>query len=307
MSVEIDFIDWLTKQQPPRASAGSLTAGVGDDMAGVRLGTDTVWVSSDMLLDGVHFESARHGFRAIGRKAAACSLSDCAAMAVEPVGLTASIALPKGATTEDAKALYLGLRGAADAFDCPVMGGDTTVWPHPLAIDVTALGRPFPGIAPVRRNGACVGDTLYVTGPLGGSLQGRHMTFSPRVREARLLAESLGKHLHAMMDISDGLSLDLHRMCIASGVGAELEERLLERVLSEAAKTASERDGRSALDHALSDGEDFELLISCAQSDASVPGVALFPVGVITERGYTLVKQDGETVILEPKGFEHDA
>ncbi|MCG3129432.1 MAG: Thiamine-monophosphate kinase [Phycisphaerae bacterium] len=245
--------------------------------------------------------------RAIGRKAVACNLSDCAAMAVRPVAATVSLALRRGMTMQQANDLMRGAAAAAKEFDAQIAGGDTTVWDHPLAIDVAIVAEPYAGVQPVQRGGARAGDRILVTGPLGGSLLGRHMTFTPRVREARRLSRRLGARLHAMMDISDGLLLDLHRICAASGVGVCLVEEEVRQAVSAAARRAGDRDGRSALDHALCDGEDFELLIAAAVEDSEVRrlGVPLIPIGWIRKGGFVMRLASGRMRRLKPAGYVH--
>jgi thiamine-monophosphate kinase len=227
-------------------------------------------------------------------------------MAVRPVAAAVSVALPPGWQLADSQQLYGGMREMADAFDCSIVGGDTTGWAQRLAIDAALIGEPFPGVTPVRRDGAKVGDALLVTGKLGGSLLGRHLKFTPRVREARTLAEAWGDALHAMMDISDGLSLDLHRMCRASNVGAILEQNLLSEIVHLDAVAASERDERSPLEHALSDGEDFELLLAVdPKAAASTLPTTVYRVGVVTDAGLKLRQADGTKRALTPEGYEH--
>jgi thiamine-monophosphate kinase len=286
--------------------------GIGDDMAMVAAGGGgTVLIGSDMLMDGVHFDTAVHALDQIGRKAIACSLSDCAAMAVEPVAATVSVAWPEGGTLDDPKKLFEGMWSMAREFNCAIVGGDTTSWKHPLAIDVAMIATEYPDQHPVQRSGALVGDTLYVTGPLGGSRLGRHMSFTPRVAEARSLAATMGQHLHAMMDISDGLSLDLHRLCEASGVGAELIEDLLEAVISDDARASaaeSESAGTSPLDHTLNDGEDFELLLAVgceAPEPPAIKDVYLHPIGRVVAEGVSIRRRSGEVQPVEPGGYEH--
>ncbi|MCH7813364.1 MAG: thiamine-monophosphate kinase, partial [Planctomycetes bacterium] len=267
-----------------------------------------VLVTSDMLLDGVHFDTTEHSFEQIGRKALACSLSDCAAMAVRPVAATVSVAWPVGGDVEGMKRLFEGLWQVANEYGCAIVGGDTTSWRSPLAVDVTVLAAPYAEHRPVRRSGARVGDTLYVTGPLGGSRLGRHLSFKPRVGEAHSLAMHLSPHLHAMMDLSDGLSLDLHRMCEASGVGAELAEALLKRVISDDARRVADADGSDPLDHALSDGEDFELLLAVgddASEPPSIEDVFLHPIGQVTAGGVSIKRGDGTAAPLAAQGYEH--
>ena len=135
------------------------------------------------------------------------------------------------------------------------------------------------------------------------------MTFTPRVHEARRMAETFGRHLHALMDISDGLSLDLHRMCEASGVGAVLvRDRVLE-VADPDAHRASERDGQSVLSHVLEDGEDFELLAamdpSARPTDRAAKELGLTQVGRVTRTDVVLEDADGTTQPLEPRGYDH--
>ena len=279
------------------------------EVGGEQLATSAaVLLTSDMLLDGVHFEAKVHSWEQIGRKAIACGLSDCAAMAVRPVAATVSVAWPAGSDADGMKGLFEGLWEIARQFDCAIVGGDTTSWPSPLAVDVAVLAAHYQDHPPVRRSGARAGDTLYVTGPLGGSRLGRHLTFTPRVREAHSIAGSLGPDLHAMMDLSDGLSTDLHRMCEASGVGAELVEGLLEGIISDDARRASTQDDVPALDHALNDGEDFELLLA-VRGDAPAPPTIedafLHPIGNVTEAGVSIRKRDGCVQPVPPRGYEH--
>lgn len=282
---------WLASRH--RAAASAVRIGIGDDMAMVQssgaarsLG-GAVLVTADMLMDGVDFETAVHPPELIGRKAMAASLSDCAAMAVRPRFALASVALPRTWSMRDARRLYSGLEALGRAYDCELIGGDTNSWRHPLVIDVMILAEPWPGILPVRRGGVRVGDIICVTGQLGGSLwagksrnaktpkrrharevrgQGtpRHLVFEPRVREAHWLAARLGNGLHAMMDLSDGLSTDAARMARASSCGIEFCEEAVKVVASPAAKAASGEDHRNILDHVLNDGEDFELLFAVA-------------------------------------------
>ncbi len=300
---ELALVDWLRARFI--ADPARVPIGIGDDAAAVRMDGTLVAITTDMLLDGVHFDTERHGYELIGRKAIACSLSDCAAMACTPRAATVSIALPRTMTFEQVQELYEGMARIAEEFECPLVGGDTTSWAGRLAIDVAMLAEPMAPRGPVRRDTAAVGDTIFVSGPLGGSLAGRHLTFTPRIDLARVLAAESA--LHAMMDISDGLSLDLYRMCQASRCAAELHADQLERVISEDARSVAVQDGRSPLDHALSDGEDFELLVV---GGADLAKFGLWPVGVIrsSEPGtscMTICYPEGRREPLAPRGYEH--
>jgi thiamine-monophosphate kinase len=299
MAGEFDFIEWIRAQRAPGAAAPSDFVRVppGDDLAVLQwLGgaDDLLLVGVDQVLDGVHFDASHHVPRAIGRKAMNRNLSDCAAMGCLPAAAVATVALPKDASMEYAKELYLGLREAADPFDCPVVGGDTASWGGKLVVTVTILGRSA-GVKPVTRAGARIGDAIYVTGPLGGSIRGRHMTFHPRVAMGRQLAEN---KVSAMIDLSDGLSRDLRHICRASGVGAEIDALAIP-VHEDAIEMR--RDGHTPLEHALHDGEDYELLFTA-------PGEFHWfkRIGAITAATTIVLDHGaGKREPLEPKGWEH--
>ena len=301
---EFALIDWLRGRS---ARAGpDVALGIGDDMAILEPGGGRVLIASDMVLDGVHVDRTRHSPAAIGRKAVACNLSDCAAMAVRPVAVVASAALPTDADLQYAQALLDGMQAICEEFCVALVGGDTTSWAHPLAIDVAILAEAWPGVEPVRRSGARPGDAIGVTGPLGGSLLGRHLSFTPRVREARELAGRFGAH--AMIDVSDGLAADLGHICRESGVGASLDEAMLAAVVSPDARRAAEQDGRDPLDHALGDGEDFELIVTAPPADieaAAAAGLVRRIGEVVAGEGITMRGSDGSTRAVEPRGWEH--
>lgn len=300
------LVRWLRQRLVP--DARRVPIGIGDDMAAVRLDGSLVTITADMLLDGVHFETSRHDYQAIGYKAIACSLSDCAGMGCEPRAAIVSVALNREMVIEDVQQLYEGMSAVAESFGCAIVGGDTTSWPSPLAIDVAMLAEPMNPRGPIPRSGAMCGDTIFVSGSLGGSLAGKHLEFTPRLALARRLADEPG--LHAMMDITDGLSMDLDRLCEASSCGAELVAKQLECVISDAARTMSKEDGRPTLEHAFSDGEDFELLVVGDES-LKAEDLGLHPVGRILERGASsdtamwFIDAAGTSRPLEPYGFEH--
>src|SRR5256714_8400367 len=161
MSGEFDLISWIRSQQKPTKI---VTHPAGDDLAILKWPADELLlVGVDQVIDGVHFDSAIHPPRLIGRKVMNRNLSDCAAMACLPAAAVATVALPRGIGMDYAKELYLGLRDAADPFDCPIVGGDTASWPGKLCLTVTILGRSA-GVPPVTRAGAKPGDAIYVTG-----------------------------------------------------------------------------------------------------------------------------------------------
>ncbi len=300
---ENEFIEWLRSQQ--ECDPAAVPVGPGDDCAVVMVGAERLLVSTDQLLDGVHFDLARHGPEAFGRKAMARALSDLAAMAALPLAAVATVSLPRGFSRTDAEAMHHGRRSVSDAFGCPVVGGDVGAWDSPAAMSVTVLGRPE-GIEPVLRSGARAGDAVCVTGCFGGAwLTDWHLKFTPRIAEARRLAAEC--ELHAMIDVSDGLALDLWRVCRASGVGAELSADAIP--LRPNAPAGRDIEPLTA---ALGDGEDYELLFTlpAGQADrllAEQPlAVPVTRIGTITEaEELTLTRGDGGRETLEPTGWEH--
>jgi len=299
MAGEFEFINWLRRQREP--APDFVLVPPGDDLAVLKWPPgDMLLVGADQVLDGVHVDSATHTPRQIGRKAMNRNLSDCAAMACLPVAAVATVAAPRGAGVEYLKELYLGLREAGDEFACPVVGGDTGSWGGKLALSVTILGRSA-GVEPVRRSGARPGDVICVTGPLGGSLAGRHMDFRPRVTEAVTLARRCRPT--AMIDLSDGLSRDLAHVCRESNVGAVVRAADVP-IHDDVARLR--HSGRSPLEHALHDGEDYELLFTippAALKDLPIPAHV---IGAIqSEPGVLLEYKDGRREALEAKGWEH--
>jgi thiamine-monophosphate kinase len=299
---EFAFIDWLRQRTPadPRVLIGP-----GDDTAALKLTAEApALVTTDMLLEGSCFLLAEAGPRRVGRKATAVNLSDIAAMAGRPLAAVISVGLPRRGGRALAEELYLGVREMADAFQTAVVGGDTNSWDGPLVISVTILGEAT-GQGPVKRSGAKPGDWLLVTGPLGGSILGKHLDFTPRVYEALQLHQDA--ELQAMIDISDGLAADVWHLCEESGCGAVLQAEAIP--ISAAARNM--KDDRSPLEHALADGEDFELVFAVSPADGQrllqlqpVSGVTLVHIGECVEQGLWL-QEGGHRRVLEPQGYVH--
>jgi thiamine-monophosphate kinase len=300
---EFAFIDWLRRRTP---AVERVLIGPGDDTAALAWPADsTCLVTTDMLLEGSCFLLAEAGPRRVGRKAMAVNLSDIAAMAGRPLAAVVSVGLPRAGGRALAEELYLGLREVADAFATPIVGGDTNSWTGPLVINVTLLGEAT-GSGPVRRSGAKVGDWLLVTGPFGGSIRGHHLDFTPRVREALALHQAAA--LHAMIDVSDGLAQDVWHLCEESHCGAVLRADAIP-ITSDA---HAMKDGRQPLEHALGDGEDFELVFAVPPDDGRrliqsqpVPGITLVCIGEFVEQGLWL-EENGQRRELPPLGYVHD-
>lgn len=294
MPGEFDFIDWIRARQ---RAVGDVVLPAGDDLAILRSHADELLlVGVDQVLDGVHFDLRTHDPFDVGAKVVNRNLSDCAAMACLPAALVVAVALPRNAGIELARRLYEGMEHAGAAFDCPIVGGDTATWDQPLCASVTVLGRSG-GIQPVRRGGARVGDFVHVSGPLGGSLLGRHLRFTPRVELARTLA-SRGA-VTAMIDVSDGLSRDAAHIARESGVGLVIDGALVP--IHDDARMLAQKTGREPLDHALHDGEDYELLI-CSPAESLVDCVR---IGRIVEDAGVWLDRDGTRRLLQPSGWEH--
>jgi len=309
-------------------SPGRGVVGIGDDAAVINVSPGmTTLVTTDMLVEGVHFDLAYTGFEALGYKSAAVNLSDIAAMGGRPRFYLVSVALNPRMRLEELEGLYRGLESACRPFGVRLVGGDTTSSVGPMVISVTIIGEAPPGRA-VKRSGARAGDDIYVTGSVGDSacgldilkargtgglnkdevwLAARHLKPSPRIKAGRLLGE--GRLASSMIDISDGLSSDLGHILEQSGVGAVVyKDRLpISGDLINAAGI------KKAVRYALHGGEDYELLftarpsrrkkIAVLQEEA---GVSITTIGKVTaERGAVLVDEKGVGKVLRPSGYEH--
>lgn len=268
-----------------RPLAGEGAFGLRDDAARITPaeGTELV-VTVDTLVAGVHF-FADDPAGAIGRKALGVNISDLAAKGATPRGFLLSAALPEACSGRWLAQFADGLKDAAEAFGCPLLGGDTVKTPGPLTLSVSAFGETPIGTM-VHRFTAKPGERLVVTGTIGDAALGLLLRLAPGASwtealgvEARVfltdrylhprprlaVVPALRRHASAAMDVSDGLAGDLAKMCRASGVGAEVDLGLLP--LSDAARTAIAADS-TLLDRALTGGDDYEIL-------AAVPDAAL--------------------------------
>lgn len=260
--MEQSFLAWLRGRQ---RALPQVAVGIGDDAAVIDLSAGRQLVAStDTVIDQVDFLWGQHAANDIGYKAMAVNLSDIAAMGGRAESALVTLSLPTAhaaaggeGPTQTAAAVYEGILQAAEQYGIAIAGGDLSVYDGPLSISITLLGSVPAGQAWLR-GGAQEEDVLVVTGPLGGSLLGRHLRPQPRLDLVQPLRQA--DAVHAAMDISDGFSLDLDRLCSASGVGAEIDTSKLP--IHNDAVRRSAQSGRKPLDHALGDGEDFELILA---------------------------------------------
>ncbi len=300
--MEQSFIAWLKGRQ---ADLPQVTVGIGDDCAVITPTQSDLIAAVDTVIDGVDFILAEHGARRAGRKSLAVNLSDLAAMAARPTAALVSLSLPNAGATQLAAEVFEGLLPLAKQYGVSLAGGDISCYDGPLAISVTILGSAHPRGSTLRK-GALPGDAILVTGSLGGSLLGKHLDFEPRIEAAIKLRDRFD--IHAAIDISDGLSLDLDRLCAASGVGAELD--LATIPISPAAFERSETSGMTPFDHAWGDGEDFELIIAAPADQAAEIvkadiGVQVTQIGTFTGRTGLWSKEASQFKRLSPRGFIH--
>jgi thiamine-monophosphate kinase len=273
---QMNELELLAKLIPTLPSHPSVKVGAGDDCAVLDLGIAErlTLFKTDSVVEGVHFKPGTEGER-IGHKALARALSDIAAMGGKPSVALVTLGLPEGFNPDQIEAIYKGLNRLAEKYQVAVAGGEITVNPGQILISVALLGDVGRDRC-ILRSGGQPGDAIFVTGSLGGSIEGKHLDFEPRVREAEWLTENFA--LHAMIDLSDGLARDLRHILVASGVGAELLLSAIP-VSRTAWRRAREQAGwiESAIGPseykpgwmaALTDGEDFELLFTIASRDA---------------------------------------
>ena len=326
-------------------SSTELLVGIGDDAAAFRSSKDHLTlVTTDVLIEGVHFDFEYFTFQQLGWRALAVNLSDIAAMGGRPGYAVFSLGLPENLQVESIEEFYRGVKELGDKFQTAVIGGDTTQSPDRLFISVTVVGEVEEEKLTLR-SGARVGDAVFVTGTLGGAQAGlqilksamnkfpprggikggvsstadlkrgvlidKHLTPQPRINEARFLVENFP--IHAMIDISDGLASEINHICQQSGVGVLLRagDIPIDSATREAAAFFKERP----LNYALRGGEDFELLFTASEEVANELqkkfrekfGFECVRIGTIKapQDGVTLKTLDGKFIPILAKGYDH--
>jgi thiamine-monophosphate kinase len=294
---ERELIDWIRGRTPV---SPHVLVGIGDDAAVLETEGRLV-VTTDTLVEGTHFATGDPPV-AVGRKTIAVSLSDVAAMGCRPVAAFLAVALRAEQSGAFAQGVLEGALDIAREFDVPLAGGDTTGTTGPAVLTSTLLGTAPVGRQPVLRSGAKPGEKLLVTGALGGSRAGRHLSFVPRLREARELVSTARPG--GMIDLSDGLSTDAWHL-------AE-ESRVLIHLFADRIPVSPEAAG---LGSALDDGEDFELLFTLPASmarlvqETGLAGTPVTIIGDVLEGGPSvrIVDEEGGERELAPGGYEHFA
>lgn len=304
--------------------------GIGDDCAVLRPSAGTeLLLTTDTQEEGVHFRRDWSSPQDIGWRCLAVNVSDIAAMGGQALGAIVALLLPPTLEVAFVEALYDGMQALATAYGCPVIGGNISQRTDSLSITITVLGE-TPQSRTVYRSGARVGDAIWVTGDLGGARAGlavlldpaalaglptddalaRYRRPQPRLREAQYLRQHAV--VHSLIDISDGLSSDLHHICEASGVSARLQAAQLP--IAPQTRQIALAQRAEPLDYALHGGEDFELCLTApdgqieALQDAFQQqfGCPLVRIGRIQAgAGMTLIRPDGTQQPLPVKGYDH--
>jgi thiamine-monophosphate kinase len=307
---EFELIRRLTPLLPTN---DYVVAGAGDDCAILELGAENTQTlfKTDAVVEGIHFTAETEPER-IGHKALARCLSDIAAMGGSPVAALVTLGLPAEFAPERIQGIYRGLQRVAVRHQVAIVGGETTVNPGGLLISIALLGSVPRGRA-LLRSGVKAGDALFVSGELGGSIEGHHLDFEPRLAEGRWLLG--GGKVHAMMDLSDGLAGDLPKLLEASGgLGAVISKASLPIRHAARLRARSGDLARPAVVAALTDGEDFELLFTVAAGDAvpvldgwkrEFPGVRLTCIGKVTPGPGVFLQGPEGLRPLVARGYEH--
>lgn len=327
---EFGFIESIRKRCT--TSLGEVIKGIGDDCAVFRSSRGRVLLlTTDMLVEDIHFVRTTITPYHLGRKAIAVNLSDIAAMGGRPLVALISAAIPPDREVEEMQELYRGMKDICGRYTVDIVGGDTVASPEKLVINVSIVGDAREGQV-LYRSGARPGEKIYLTGTVGDSSAGlnilkgqisppqplrdhfirAHNEPQPLIETGKIIAQS--RLATAMIDLSDGLISDLGHICQESGVGALL---LSTRIpLSSELKKLANYEGLNALELALSGGEDYALLVTVPEKNAAKfeqvcrekNSSPLFLIGEMQkEGGIRMMNEEGAVEKLGPKGFDHFA
>lgn len=309
--------------------------GIGDDAAILRTPhKDALIASTDLAIEGVHFDLAFESFKDVGHRIAVANISDIAAMGGTPKYLLVALAIPPSCKVSDLRALYQGLKKPCQTYDISLVGGDTSSSKSGLFLCLTILGQAPPKRV-LTRQGAKIGDRVYVTGTLGDSKAGlqilqhqakhqrtkadqpyerflkkRHLQPTPRLAVGQHLSKE--RLAHAAIDVSDGLSGDIQHICQASQVGVELWSSHLP--LSRQCQTYAATQHHSSIDFALAGGEDYELLFTVAPRNqgkvsdlAKILSTKMTCIGEIKPKpfGLKLKLESGNSRNISRQSYDH--
>lgn len=317
------LLTWLRAQMP--APGAAVIVGIGDDAAVLAPPRNEYLVqTTDALVHGVHFDLRWSTPEDVGRRAVAVNLSDLAAMGARPSWLLLSLVLPDDFPVAAFEALVLAVRDAAREAGATLVGGNVTRTPGPLVVDVTATGRVRPRRI-LRRDTACAGDELWLTGSIGAAAAGlamlragaagdaaaiaRYKVPTPRLRESWAMASA--RAARAAVDLSDGLADAVHQLAAASGLGARLDAAALP--LEPAARAWFSARGDDPIAAAIGASDDYEMLFAvpakaggrlrAARATLATPFTR---IGTLTKDRACVLQRDGRDTPL-PQGFEHFA
>jgi thiamine-monophosphate kinase len=296
-----------------RSNTENLIMGIGDDAAAVKNVSGNMLITSDMMIENIHFDLSFTTFYQLGYKFLAVNISDILAMGGNPEYFIICLGLPGKIKTSDIDELYSGINRIANKFKIKIIGGDTCYSKHDLVLSGTLTGSAKKIIS---RSGAREGDGIYVSGPLGDSAMGLHLlkkqgkkvikftnTARLKVIKQHLMPDPAPlintKGVTSMIDISDGLLIDLSHICDESRVGAVIYEDRLP--LSRALQDVSKKTGLNPVKLALRGGEDYRLLFT--SSDRVNAGACR--IGDITKKERIIIDGSGRKRILKPEGYEH--
>ena len=300
---ETELIQRLTQDLP---ADSSVLTGPGDDCAVLDWGGSKLLFKTDAIVEGIHFERDTPP-KAIGRKALARALSDIAAMSGTPTHALITLGVHAEMEPSLIEAVYQGLRDCAREHHVNIVGGETTSLSQ-LTLSISLIGR---ASKPILRTGSAVGDAIFVSGELGGSMAGHHLNFTPRLKEARWLSDQ--DIVHAMIDLSDGLATDLRHL-LSDQTGAELLTRALPIRRAAKERARDNPSGKTALLAALTDGEDYELLFTVSSKDAvplldgwksAFPETPLHCIGKITDQPGIALRDNKGVKPLTLHGYDH--
>ncbi len=313
-----------------RSSLSSIVTGIGDDAAALKISENNILLATcDLLLEDVHFNLNFTDSYQLGRKSLAVNLSDIAAMGGTPLFFLVSLALPPHLPLEFIDDLYRGMTDLADEFDTKLVGGDTNTSPDKLMINITLLGEANPDHL-LKRSGAQVGDSIFVTGTLGDAALGffilefdknmnrpyshntltyKHLSPYPRIKEGISIAEN--RLASAMIDISDGLLIDLRRILTLSKLGATIY--IPQLPLSKEFKQYQGKLKHNKIDFALKGGEDYELLFTSPQNKekellklGQTLGVPINKIGEVnSSEELVILDQNHKSYPIDDQGYDH--